>query len=275
MVNQAETPENTQPAVDAPIDNSVGTTTDITEEFAGVNTFEDTPTPAVDEPTTEDTDTAEQVESSPTATTESEAISPASDSDTPVPAVDTPPVVNPDMDNLQQRMREIEQQNLEYRQMQQQTQLQGQTDQYRQRLEEAGYLPDQASQMSQVWAAEQSRTVQAQQQNDQQIKFIQGQSSAAEHFATKYSLEMSDLAQLRQYQDPQSMEAAAKGMKSQRDDKAEIARLRAQLVPSQTFDDSQSTPAASTDEDRWLERYSQGDRSAQANAAARRAAGLG
>ena len=275
MVNQAETPENTQPAVDAPIDNSVGTTTDITEEFAGVNTFEDTPTPAVDEPTTEDTDTAEQVESSPTATTESEAISPASDSDTPVPAVDTPPVVNPDMDNLQQRMREIEQQNLEYRQMQQQTQLQGQTDQYRQRLEEAGYLPDQASQMSQVWAAEQSRSVQAQQQNEQQIKFVQGQANAAEHFATKYSLEMSDLAQLRQYQDPQSMEAAAKGMKSQRDDKAEIARLRAQLVPSQTFDDSQSTPAASTDEDRWLERYSQGDRSAQANAAARRAAGLG
>jgi len=33
MVNQAETPENTQSAADAPIDNSVGTTTDITEEF--------------------------------------------------------------------------------------------------------------------------------------------------------------------------------------------------------------------------------------------------
>jgi len=275
MVNQAETPENAPPAADAPIDNSVGTTTDITEEFSGVNTFEDTPTPAVDEPTTEDTDTAEQAESSPTATTESEAISPASDSDTPVPAVDTPPVVNPDMDNLQQRMREIEQQNLEYRQMQQQTQLQGQTDQYRQQLEQAGYLPDQASQISQNWAAEQSRVVQMQQQSDQQLRFIQGQANAAEHFANQYGLQMSDLAQLRQYQDPQSMEDAAKRIQSDRNKDAEIASLRAKLVPSQTFDDSQSTPAASTDEDRWLERYSQGDRSAQANAAARRAAGLG
>jgi len=274
MVNQAETPENTPPAADAPIDNSVGTTTDITEEFAGVNTFEDTPTPAVDEPTTEDTDTAEQAESSPTATTESEAISPASDSDTPVPAVDTPPAVNPDMDNLQQRMREIEQQNLEYRQMQQQTQLQAQTDQYRQQLEQAGYLPDQASQISQNWAAEQSRVVQMQQQSDQQLRFIQGQANAAEHFANQYGLQMSDLAQLRQYQDPQSMEEAAKRIQSDRNKDAEIAELRAKLVPSQTFDDSQSTPAASTDEDRWLERYSQGDRSAQANAAARRAAGL-
>ena len=274
MVNQAETPENAPPAADAPIDNSVGTTTDITEEFAGVNTFEDTPTPAVDEPTTEDTDTAEQAESSPTATTESEAISPASDSDIPVPAVDTPPAVNPDMDNLQQRMREIEQQNLEYRQMQQQTQLQAQTDQYRQQLEQAGYLPDQASQISQNWAAEQSRVVQMQQQSDQQLRFIQGQANAAEHFANQYGLQMSDLAQLRQYQDPQSMEEAAKRIKSDRDKDAEIAELRAKLVPSQTFDDSQSTPAASTDEDRWLERYAQGDRSAQASAAARRAAGL-
>ena len=71
------------------------------------------------------------------------------------------------------------------------------------------------------------------------------------------------------------LEAAAKRMKSDRDKDAEIAKLRAQLVPSQNFDDSQSTPAASNDEDRWLERYNQGDRSEQASAAARRAAGLG
>ena len=271
MVNQAETPENAPPAADAPIDNSVGTTTDITEDFAGVNTFEDTPTPAVDEPTTEE-GTAEQEPTQSTTVPESDDT--PSDSETPVPTVDTPTVANPDMDNLQQRMREIEQQNLEYRQMQQQTQLQGQTDQYRQRLEEAGYLPDQASQMSQLWAAEQSRTVQVQQQNEQQIKFVQGQANAAEHFANQYGLQMSDLAQLRQYQDPQSMEDAAKRIQSDRNKDAEIASLRAKLVPSQTFDDSQSTPAASTDEDRWLERYSQGDRSAQANAAARRAAGL-
>ena len=39
MVNQAEQPENTQASVDAPIGDSVGTTTDITDEFAGVNSL--------------------------------------------------------------------------------------------------------------------------------------------------------------------------------------------------------------------------------------------
>jgi hypothetical protein len=83
------------------------------------------------------------------------------------------------------------------------------------------------------------------------------------------------LQTLEKYNDPQSMEDAAKRIQSDKAKDAEIAKLRAQLVPSQTFDDSQSTPAASTDEDRWLERYNQGDRSSQAAAAARRAAGLG
>ena len=67
----------------------------------------------------------------------------------------------------------------------------------------------------------------------------------------------------------------SKRSKSDREKDAEKARLRAQLVPSQTYDDNQSTPAASNDEDRWLEKYNQGDRSDQASAAARRAAGLG
>jgi len=80
---------------------------------------------------------------------------------------------------------------------------------------------------------------------------------------------------LRKHTTPESMEEAAKRIKSDRDKDAELTRLRAQLVPSQDFDDSQSTPAASNDEDRWLEKYNQGDRSEQASAAARRAAGLG
>ena len=71
------------------------------------------------------------------------------------------------------------------------------------------------------------------------------------------------------------METAAKKLASDRQKDARIAELEAQLVPSQSFNDNQSTPAASNDEDRWLERYNDGDRSPQAQAAARRAAGLG
>ena len=277
MVNQAETPENTQPAADAPIDNSVGTTTDITEEFSGVNTFEDTPTPSVDEPT-ESEGSGEQAVPAPTTTPESEVTSSPSDSADTAP----PPVPEPaPVDDLQRRMQEIEQrnyeiqqQNLQYQNQQQMQQLQGQADQYRQQLEQAGYLPDQASQISQNWMAQQNQVTRMQQEQDSYVQYLQGQANAAEHFANKYELGLSDLAQLRQHSDPQSMEEAAKRIQSDRNKDAEIAKLRAQLVPSQTFDDSQSTPAASTDEDRWLERYSQGDRSAQANAAARRAAGL-
>ena len=86
---------------------------------------------------------------------------------------------------------------------------------------------------------------------------------------------MADLARLKQYDNPQSMEDAAKDIKARRDLENELATLKAERVPSQSFDDSQSSPAASTDEDRWLERYNQGDRSTQAQSAARRAAGLG
>ena len=135
-------------------------------------------------------------------------------------------------------------------------------------------MPEQATQLAEDWAATQSNMSKIQQEGLQRERFLQGQAKAAEHFAKTYSLQLADLSELRKHTTPESMEEAAKRIQSDRNKDAEIARLRAQLVPSQTFDDSQSTPAASTDEDRWLERYSQGDRSAQANAAARRAAGL-
>ena len=259
MVNQAEQPES------APSEDfSGGTTTDITEEFAGVNTFEDTPAEAVDETPSE----SPEAETPAQPTPEPEVLNQESET----PAV---PDVNPAVDDLQKRMQEIEEQNLQYRNQQQQSQLRQQTDGYRQQLEQAGYLPDQAAQISQNWAAQQSQVVQMQQQAEQQARFLQGQANAAEHFATKYNLELKDLAELRKFPDPQQMEDAAKRLKGDRDKDAEIARLKAQLVPAQEFDNSQSTPAPSSDEDRWLDRYNQGDRSPQASAAARRAAGLG
>ena len=246
------------------------TTTDITEEFAGTNTFEDvSASPAED--TTTDPSSSEGQETSDAPSVPSDAPLVA-DGASPVPPSDSS---STGVDDLTRRIQEVEQQNLQYQQQQQQTQIQQQTEQYKQQLEQAGYLPEQADQIAQGWFSQQSQISQMQQQQSDYVKFMQGQSAAAEHFAAQYSLNLSDLAELRRHQDPQSMEAAAKRMKSDRDKDAEIARLKAQLVPSQSFDDSQSTPAASTDEGRWLERYNQGDRSSQAQAAARRAAGLG
>ena len=260
MVNQAEQPiEN-----EAPVDTG-NTTTDITGDFAGANTFEDvSASPAED--TTEPSSSQEGQGDTNEAS--------SSPSTAPLVTEEAPPAAPP-IDDLTRRIQEVEQQNAQYAQAQYQTQIQQQTDHYRQQLEQQGYLPEQADQIAQNWSSQQGQVAQMQQQQSDYVRHIQGQSAAAEHFDAQYDLNLPDLAELRKYQDPQSMEAAAKRMKSDREKDAEIARLKAQLVPSQSFDDSQSTPAASTDEGRLLERYNQGDRSSQAQAAARRAAGLG
>ena len=262
MVNQAEQPENID---SVPTVDTGGTTTDITSDFEGTDTFEDTgvvdtpvtDTPVVDAPVT---DTAEPNVNTPVV----EAA--------PVTDTQQPPS---QLDELQRRINDNEAQLAQYQQSQYQAQLQQRTEQLTQHFEQQGYLPDQAQQLSQQQVTQENYALKMQQENQQYLQYIQGQSAAAEHFASKYELGMNDLSMLRQYDNPQSMEAAAKDIKVRKDLEAENARLKAERVPPQNFDNSQSSPAASTDEDRWLERYNQGDRSSQAQSAARRAAGLG
>lgn len=261
MVNKAEQPESTS-------DNG-NTTTDITEEFNSVDTAPEgtTDTPQVDTTTDQVTETPES--------TESQSTPPAAVNDTPTETSDSIPTETRPPDDLEKRINEIEQQNMEYRVQQQQAQLHQATIQYQSTLESQGYLPEQAKQIADNWAATQNEVSKIQQESQQQARFLQGQANAAEHFAKQYDLQLADLSELRKYPDPESMEGAAKRMKADRDKDKRIAELEAKLVPSQSFDDSQSTPAASNDEGRWLEKYNQGDRSPQASAAARRAAGLG
>ena len=277
MVNQAEQPD----AVQAPLPETGNTTTDITSDFEGVNTFEDVDTSSQDVDTSGTSDT-------PEATEESNTEQPVADTQpvtgttetTPTPAPVPQPEVSPNdtpvpNENLQNRINKLEEQATNYQNMVYQNQLQGDMQKHIQQLETQGYLPEQAQQIAQSAMVQRNQAYQAQQQYEQQVKFYQGQQAAAEHFAGKYDLKMSDLTELKKYPDPQSMESAAKDIKRIRGLEEENARLKAERVQPQTFDNSQSTPAASTDEDRWLERYNQGDRSTQAQAAARRAAGLG
>ena len=261
MVNKAEQPESTS-------DNG-STTTDITEEFNSVDTATEgtTDTPQVDTTTDQVTETPES--------TETQSTPPAAVNDTPTETSDSTPTETRPPDDLEKRINEIEQQNMEYRVQQQQSQLNQATNQYQSTLESQGYLPEQAKQIADNWAATQNEVNKIQEESQQQTRFLQGQANAAEHFAKQYNLQLADLSELRKSPDPQSMEGAAKRMKTDRDKDKRIAELEAKLVPSQSFDDSQSTPAASNDEGRWLEKYNQGDRSPQASAAAQRAAGLG
>ena len=271
MANHTEQPiESTE----APAESG-NTTTDITEDFAGVNTFEDVATPDTEEPSAEApaTGTEEATPAPSGNVAEASPVEPALESE------DTPPVSSaptPDVDNLNQRLQEVEQQNAQYAQAQYQAQVQQYERNLQQQLEQQGYLPEQAAQYARQQVEGQVQLRATQQQQQEQLRHEEGKRNAAIHFYKQYKLDnIDDLQTLEKYNDPQSMEDAAKRIQSDKAKDAEIAKLRAQLVPSQTFDDSQSTPAASTDEDRWLERYNQGDRSSQAAAAARRAAGLG
>lgn len=268
MVNQAEQ-DNTSSAEPTQDNNNGDTLVDVTSEFEGANTFEDTPTPT--EETTDTPPPPENVET-PTETTEKPAEAQQANTTTETPEVPTMP--QDDGKTTEDRLRELETKNAEYEQQQQQSQLQAQASQYAQQLERNGYLPDQANQIATQWMAQQSRETQLAQQQQDQIRYIQGQSAAAEHFATKYDLKLSDLAELKKYDSPQSMEEAAKSIKANRAKDARIAELEAKLVPPQEFDSSQSTPGASNSEDSWLDKYNSGDRSPNALAAARRAAGL-
>ena len=268
MVNQAEQ-DNTSSAEPTQDNNNGDTLVDVTSEFEGANTFEDTPTPT--EETTDTPPPPENVET-PTETTEKPAEAQQANTTTETPEVPTMP--QDDGKTTEDRLRELETKNAEYEQQQQQSQLQAQASQYAQQLERNGYLPDQANEIATQWMAQQSRETQLAQQQQDQIRYIQGQSAAAEHFATKYDLKLSDLAELKKYDSPQSMEEAAKSIKANRAKDARIAELEAKLVPPQEFDSSQSTPGASNSEDSWLDKYNSGDRSPNALAAARRAAGL-
>ena len=269
MVNQAEQ-DNTSSAEPTQDNNNGDTLVDVTSEFEGANTFEDTSAPT--EETTDTPPPPENVET-PTETTEKPAEAQQANTTTETPEVPTMP--QDDGKTTEDRLRELETKNAEYEQQQQQSQLQAQASQYAQQLERQGYLPDQANQIATNWMAQQSRETQLAQQQQDQIRYIQGQAAAAEHFATKYDLKLSDLAELKKYDSPQSMEEAAKRIKDIRTKDARIAELESKLVPPQEFDSSQSTPGASNNEDSWLDKYNSGDRSPNALAAARRAAGLG
>ena len=180
-----------------------------------------------------------------------------------------PPQYTPD------QIAKIQQDSTQYAQVQQRAALQNQADTYRQQLEAQGFLPEHAEQAAGYYMQSQQQQQTLMQQAEQYGQHLQGQQRAAEQFAAKYNLGISDLAALRTHNDPQSMENAAKKMAADRERDAELARLKQAQVPAQSFDNSQGNPQLAADDGGWLDRYNGGDRSPSAQAAAKKAAGLG
>ena len=180
----------------------------------------------------------------------------------------------PQVQYTPEQITKMQQDAAQYEQVQMRTALQNQANEYKKQLEGQGFLPEQAEQIANDHMQSQERQVTLMHQAEQYGRHIQEKQLAAEQFVKTYNLGIDDLAVLRTHNDPQSMENAAKQMSANRERDAELARLKQAQVPAQSFDNSQGNPQVAADEGSWLDRYNAGDRSSNAQAAARKAAGF-
>ena len=168
----------------------------------------------------------------------------------------------------------MQQQAAQYQQVQETQRLQQEAQRYQQQLESQGYMQDQAQQIAyQHMQSRQSQLNQSKQHTQQQQE-LQGKQAAAEHFARQFDLGFDDLATLRLSNSPEQMEQVAKKIAGDRKIRNELDTLKKAQVPAQQFDNSQGAPEVASNDDGWLDRYNNGDRSANAVAAAKKVLGI-
>ncbi len=106
------------------------------------------------------------------------------------------------------------------------------------------------------------------------VGFLQGRQAAAVHFMKQHKLAdqqmLDDFIALQNANTPAEMEREAKRMRRERSLIAENARLKQGRVAPQTFDNSQGSAEVTTNQDRLLDAYINGDRSEAAVQAAKR-----
>jgi len=251
MVNETQEPEQASlPNLEAP-------STEETADTSGAP-------PPTDEqvgPTTS-SEAAPVTETAPAPALTAEAAS------KPVPEPEIP--TGPSREEIQK----LQQQSVEYEQLRMKAGLQQEADKYKRQLEDQGYLPEQAQQAAQQYMQGRQSQVNLMKKAEEYGQHLAGKTAAAEHFAHKYKLAMTDLPTLRQAETPDVMEQLAKNISERRGVDDELAKLRQGQVPAQSFDNSQGTPDIAPNDNGWLDRYNTGDRSEQAITAARKAAGL-
>ena len=142
----------------------------------------------------------------------------------------------------------------------------------RQQLEQQGYPEDQIEVIVSQQQSFQRREAELQANLQKTQLHEQGRYRAAMHYAKQHGVD-ADL--LLSYNTPQEMDSRAREMSRISQLEAKLAKYEKAQVPAQNFDSGTSAVSATSSEGTWLERYNAGDRSEQAAAAARRAAGLG
>ena len=261
--NQESTATAEAPAPEAPPQDEFADTEDanpIISEVEKLNNVGEEEEPAPDQAAT------------PVQTTEAPPAPPAPQE---APAPEQPAPQQPAPDQQAAYIADMQRKAQEYEALRQRSILQQEALNVQKDMESKGYDPEQAQQYAQQYAQSRQSQQNIMTKADEYGQHLLGKVAASEHFAQQYGLGMADLGILRQAETPEVMENLAKQIKANRDKDAELEQLRKGQVPPQRFDNSQGVPEASSNETTWLDRYNRGDRSPQAQAAGRRAAGLG
>ncbi len=144
---------------------------------------------------------------------------------------------------------------------------------YEQSLVESGYMTEQARDQARRYIQQEQKFRKQERETSDMVGFVEGRHAAAQYFLKKYGLAsqqmLDDYSALQSANTPDAMEKEAKRMKRERALVAENTRLKQGRVTPQTFDNSQGSAEVTTNQDRLLEAYINGDRSEASVKAAR------
>ena len=144
---------------------------------------------------------------------------------------------------------------------------------YERQLNDAGYMPEQSRDQARRYIQQEQKFRKQERETSDMLGYVEGRQAAAVHYMKKHGLAneqmLNDLIALQRTTSPGDMEKEANRMKRERALLAENARLKQGRVAPQTFDNSQGSAEVTTNQDRLLEAYINGDRSEAAVKAAR------
>ena len=252
------TPEETQAELDLPVDY------DVDQELTAIEAAEDPTAVLAVEPEMEPLLDAEDVTDTPDA--------PPVEVDSPEPELPTEPAPAPPppppqtaapttaqaTPEMQQQLAWYQQQHQQAQQQKYQEEVAKAEEQYRERLVEEGYMPDQARKLASEARGQAEYQLQQQQQYEQQLQLAQGRHNAARHYARHFKLGISDLEELEKLPDPASMEREARRIAEIRDLRNKYEQVAKQQVQPQSFDSGASSASASRSRERILDDYMEG-----------------
>jgi hypothetical protein len=247
-------PEETQAELDLQVDY------DVDQELTAIEAASD-PTAQLDvepdlEPLSGEEDVTDAPEAPPIEVDSPEPELPQEPA--PAPPPPAAPAVAQATPEMQQQLAWYQQQHKQVQQQQyQEAVVKAETD-YRERLVEEGYMPDQARKLASEARGQAEYQLQQQQQYEQQLQVAQGRHNAARHYATFYKLGINDLEELEKLPDPASMEREAKRIAEIRDLRSKYEQVAKGRVQPQSFDSGASSASASRSRERILDDYMEG-----------------